>query len=759
MINDSKEDFMSAINIKAEEWRERAYEAYVTGFLTKTIKQSTTLSIPKNTSIETREHIFKESSATIAETAKKIVNNAFIDDQNTLHNVDVAYEIANPKNFSESVQKLLAEHIYNESKDKVTVLESQFDSGEFKNMSSEQLLNYIESSFESIKFDDRLDNAKNLKKQMNMLLSIEGDTILNSIKDSVNKQIEETEEKNAIIRDTVTQINEKREEIEKKINGDDSEDPNAENADEVKETAKEENEKTTEGWYNKAVKKNKKYTKKDLYNVYDMSVDVDLSSEALANTFDETSFSREAANQILQEFQELDGIKTESIPEDDDDVLSLSGIEETESDDGDSEAESSENTYYNDDGEEIEVDHDKFRYNPEDHKAKELKDDDEEDDNDDDDDYDYSSDDDFGDFDDDESEESLAKDFMPLSFEKLHHRTIKLKPSLYAYLAFKKDGGKLFFNEVGRRGAEMLSLLSKEDSVADNIDKDKINKEIEDRLDTVNDIKEKTDNLMNDLGILGILSGNLQRSDSPTQNATNSLFNPKILTPKDSPKISKEDLHEHELASILKIGMSISDVKSDIANGVDISGNKAQLGYLTELLNEKMFNLEPNEKMEMESRVKALQSIECVIPIKETINMKVFASKSANTDKMDDKVTINSLKDIEAYGFSYDDEISKIKAEVTKNYKEKFNGKDKVINFDIDRLVEFVVDEVDTTKIDTNMFESILTKIVSNVDVSNSSEGLIVLNKARALTTSFVTADKLGFLSRDELRNIKSTLL
>lgn len=776
MINDSKEDFSTAINIKADEWRNRSYEEHMVGFLTKTIKQSTTLNIPENVDLGTKETIFKESSATINETAKRIINNALIDEHNTMHDVNVAHEIVNPNSFSESVQKLLAEHIFNEAKDRVDVLEAQFDSGQFNNLSIENTMNYIDHAFESMLFDPQFNNGKELQRQLGVLLSLEGKAVTDSIKNSVMNLITETEAKNSVVRDAVTQINEKREEIEKKINGD-SVDPNAESDADVGEAVKEVEEKedggeqTTEGFYGRALKRNKRYKKSDLYKKYDMSVDVDLSHEGLSRAFDDNSFSREAAEQILQEFQELDGIDTDAIG-DSDDVLSLSDNKDDEPlandsiEENNGDIESQENTYTDDDGKEIEVDTDKFHYDENKFKAKEPKkdeyDDDEDDDKDDDDD-DWNSgddDDDWGsDWDDEESEESFAKDFMPLSFEKLHHRTVTPTNKFAVYLAFTKDGGELFFNEVRRRATEMYGLLSKEDSVAENIDKDTINKEIEDKVEKVEKIKEDTEKLMNDFGILGILSGTFQRSDSPVHNATMSLFKPSLLTPKESKDISREELHEHELVDILKIGMSITEVKSDIAKGLDIRGNKSKLGYLEELLNEKMFNLEVGEKMEIESKIKALQSIESVIPIEEAISMKVFASKNTSTDTNDDRITISSLKDIDAYGYSFDNEIAKIKKEVEKNYKEKFEGKHTVVNFDIMKLVDFVVDEIDTTKLDTNLFESIVSKIVDKVDVTNSTEGLVVLNKARALTTSFVAADKLGMLSRDELMNIRSSMM
>ena len=74
-------------------------------------------------------------------------------------------------------------------------------------------------------------------------------------------------------------------------------------------------------------------------------------------------------------------------------------------------------------------------------------------------------------------------------------------------------------------------------------------------------------------------------------------------------------------------------------------------------------------------------------------------------------------------------------------------------------MVDFVVDEKDTTKLNSNLFEKVLAKCTGNIDISNSSEALLVLNKARTLTTAFVTADKLGMFSKEELNNVKNMLI
>ena len=97
MINENLHNFMSAVKMKADEWKEKSFEECITGFLKKTIKQSTTLNIPENTSLDTKTNVINESTATIDAAAKKIVNNAFIDDHSSMHNIDFAKEIVNPK--------------------------------------------------------------------------------------------------------------------------------------------------------------------------------------------------------------------------------------------------------------------------------------------------------------------------------------------------------------------------------------------------------------------------------------------------------------------------------------------------------------------------------------------------------------------------------------------------------------------------------------------------------------------------------------
>ena len=751
MINDNLQDFLSAVKMKSDDWKNKSFEECMDGFLKKTVKQSTVLNIPENTPIDTKKNVINEATSTLTAAAKKIVNNAFIDENSSLHNIDFASEIVNPKNICESVQKLLAEHIINEVTDKTEVLKAEFECGKFKGSTSEEVLKYIESSFESVSFDSRFENGKNLTAHMNLLLSTEGESLVDSIKKDVATLVTETEAKNSVIREAVSEINDTKSKIEEQINGEadpdvgssdekkvgedgdmSEHDVNNESSDELESMDKlggDSVAKGTEGWYNIATKKVKKgfaLSKESLYTIIDTTPNLDLSNEALATTFDDTSFSRESAEEILSQFRELDdGIDSKEVPENEN-TMSTSDAEIESSNEGEA---SSESDYLDDDDKEIEINNDAFKYD----ESNEIKPD-------------------------VLSEESMAKDFMPLSFKKFCGRSITASNKLAAFLAMSPDAGNQFFTSVSARSAEMYNMLSREDAVCDTISNDDINKKIETELNEVQTIKEKTETIIDKMGILGIMEGNYQRTAAPVQNAVNSLFKPEIIKHPDTPNVSTEELHEHELAEILKISLKITDIKSDIAKGIDIIGNKERLGYLEELLNEKVFTLEPGEKLDVEEKINALQSIESIVPIQDLVNIQAFVSKSAGTDK-NERVTLNSLKDIDAYGFSYLDEIEKIKADVQKKYKEQFGTKHKAINFDVDKLVEFVVDEQDTTKLDSNLFEKILAKCTENIDITNSSEGLIVLNKARALTTAFVAADKLGMISKDEMKNIKRMLV
>ena len=166
--------------------------------------------------------------------------------------------------------------------------------------------------------------------------------------------------------------------------------------------------------------------------------------------------------------------------------------------------------------------------------------------------------------------------------------------------------------------------------------------------------------------------------------------------------------------------------------------------------------IKPEDVSKVEEKVKTLFSLECMIPIEEVANIQAFVSKSNPTDEKP-KILLDTLKDIDGYGFSFVDEISKIKSTIKNKFK---NNSDKAANgnpmvnfdFDTDKLVDLVVEQQDTTKIDANMFEQVLSKLCENKSITSSTEALILRNKAKAIATSYITAEKLGFLREEDIQ-------
>ena len=754
MVNDNKEEFMMAAVNAAKEWRTRAFEACVETFTKKCVTEAMTVKMPKDADFDTQDRIKKNASHEIAQVTSKMVNNAILDDSNELYNVELAHDIKNPDDIGKSIQKLLADHIYDEAKDRCTTLSAKFDAGMVNNLTAVEAVDMINGSFESLNFDSRYGHGEDLKKRLDLILSSEGAELIASIKADVSNLVTQTEAKNSIIREAVSEINDKKAKIEKEINGEadpvtggTSEDKKVNNRDsfggkneddpqdmQEAEVAANEAEQNMEGWYQRAVKHNQKhiYSKEDFYVMTDFAGKIDTSTEALNTAFDDGVMSKEEAENIMKQFRQVDdGIDIDNIDANEN-TLSVGDNEpETPAGETSPETDSAEKEYVDDDGQVVTFDAEKFNYDTE-ITAEPL------------------------------SEESMAKDFLPLSPRKFWNRNVKPNINKFAaYLALTKDNGNVFFNSVRNRGTEMMGLCSREDTICDTVSNDEINKKVDETLGICKDVETKTKDLLENMGISGILADQYQRTDSPIQNAVNSLFNPTIIGTNDKAQLSKEELHEHELAEIFKLCLKVADLKSDIANDVAVMGATDELGYIEELLNEKMFAIEdPLEKAEVENRVKALQSIECMVPVQEVVNLKVFLSSENPNADPSNKIVLDTLKDVESYGISYDHLVEEIKADMHKKFDEEMKGKYKTFNLNIDELVNFVLDETDTTKIDASIYERILGKLSENVDhYSNSTEAMIVGNKARAITTAVVTFDKLGFFSEKEFSKFRSSLM
>jgi len=743
MVNDNKNDFMSVVDNASKEYKKRSYESCMEGFMSSMIKDAVTIDAPKNVELgtDTKEAILNEVTKTIKDSAKEFVNNAVNEETGALYNVNVAHEIVNPKNLTESIMQLVAAHIYNEADDRAKMLEADFDAGKINNMSFEDAAKYVDTIYEPL-FIKQLDNGKNLKKGLEVLMSTEGAELVDDIKDTVSKLVLETEAKNSVIREAVSEINETKAEIEKKINGETDEEKEAkENGDNSSNDTSSDDTSTddadmgdaaqaTEGLLIKAMKrgkKNKMLSCEDLFSMRDIGGTSIQSGEDWSTNYDPTSFSREAAEDILDQFRELDdGIDPNTVNDDEAYSVSSDNGESCIDNQGSSTAESTENDYEDDNGNVIE----EFQSSYDNEITPDPI----------------------------PSLEAMVQNIIPMNLKKIGTHAFEPSSKLTAYLALQKDNGKMFFDTMRTRASHAFEMLNKtEGDVIEGMAKSDIDKQLTDTCEKINATEEGVNKLLEDMGIAGILDNKFQRTGNPVENAVNSLFNPELIKPMTKDMASKEELHEHELADIFKLALKISDVKSEIADRSDVIGNKEQLGYLNELLNEKVVNLEPNEKFEVENKIEALQSIESQISLSDLMDMQVFCSEKDGNDNQ--RVTLTSLKDIDAYGYSFFEEAEKIKKEVRSNWNEKLRNSGIKYNFDTDKLVELILEEEDTTKIDSNIFEKVMSKLAADKTIENSSEALLIRNKAKAISTAYITADKLGFLSKEDIADIRNYVM
>ena len=462
---------------------------------------------------------------------------------------------------------------------------------------------------------------------------------------------------------------------------------------------------------------------------------------------DKNTLSREAAENILDQFRELeDGIGESAIDSMGDDAFSVS---DNNTDDGtgigDASANSAESDYL-DDNSDIEVNTDAFNY--QEIKPASL---DEADNN-----VDMSE----------ISEESIAKDIFPLNLNKASQARVKISKRLPVFLACQKDRGVEFFNQTLTRHNILLDMMSKSTESATNLPIEEVGNELKKKLDLCTNVKKDTEILVENMGILGILDGQYQRTDSHIDNAVASLFNANVLDPmgKDAAgnklSVSTESLYEHDLADIFKLAIKKADITMELAGGkgININSAKDELGYIDELLNEKIYSIvKLEDKDSMNEKIQALYSIECVCPMQEIANIQAFVSHTDGALERP-RITLDSFKDIDGYGYSYVDEIQKIKSDVKKKFDQVKDDKTN-FNIDTDKIVEMVAEQMDTTKIDANLFEKTLSKLCENKTIETSTEALILRNKAKAIVTGYIMAEKLGYLRDSDIRALNNYVM
>ena len=769
----SKADFLKMVHGVAESYRIRAFNTSMEGFMQSMIADSTVIDIPTKIEPEDKDKIIQSVRNVIENSSKIFGNDAVRDDQDKLYDVKIAKEIVNPKDLTETVQQTLSEHIYNEAEDRVKVLEAQFDAGKFHNQSIEDVNRTVFKFFDRT-FDHRLDNHEKLKQSLRTILSIEGTDFVKSVKDDVAQMVDETEAKNAVIRDAVAAIAKQKAEIEEEVNGEaetvnvgDNEGPGSGDDASTDEPAKDgdtlsepgesggeekpeesgeldtpeepvENEsvpdvedttesgESQESWNNRY-----EYSSEDFIQVYKTKerFAFDKSEEHL--NFDKDAFSREAAEAILDEFRELDdGIDTDSIDDNDDDVLSTAEDNQEGENAGGEDAESTE--YFDNDYNPIVINEEVFEH-------KEIAP------------VEYEDEDAL-------SNEAFARKTLPLNLKSVAENDVHMDGKFVALMALRGAESQGYFDQVRYRATEVLNILSRESDLAfiDHIPKSDIEQRVDQTLQMTNDIQADVAKMVDNLGILGILDGDYSRTNDAISNAIKSAINPKVCKPLQKEEVNKvgisqeelkNNMYEYELKQIFDISLKASEVKNAIADGINVSYNTEKLGSLNELLNEKLYSLsKPGDREVVEKSIQALESIDTFLPLDELVNIQAFVFKDAPKR---DRIKIEHLKEIDAYGYSYVSVVDSIKSDIRKKYSHLFEGKGVDYNFLIDDLVQDVVDEKDTTKLNSNIFERVVSKLIENKEVQNSTEGLIIRNVAKTITTAHVTADKLGLLRKE----------
>ena len=737
MINNNKQEFMNTVSMKADDFKKRSFEACMQSFLKSVITKSTVVDVSDQLDLNDKTKMVDVVTSTIKNVSKEIIENSSLKDEtNALYDVNIAGEIENPQTLAEKAAKNISEAVKSEADDRKDILSAKFDCGEFKTLSPEQVLEKVDESFESVTFSKS--NSKNLSQKMKMLLSIEGQDLVESIKSDVLNVVNETEAKNTIVREAIGEINKRKDQIEDEINGDESKDTDNEESqqDNNDTSSDEQNDKDMEQNSSEALNRCRRaFKSKPVITINDLVFNTSSNTNSVEglnidSEYDKLSFSREEAETILDEFRESeDGIDTDNV-ENSENTLSVSNNNENDSfllDDNDKTTKSSENEYTNDEGEVIEVNNAAFNYGTEENPEISP---------------------------DEISEEALAKLILPLSINKFRNNTPLInEKNLTCFLAAKEDHGEEFFRCIDGRVKMFVNIMSNE-NIADD---DPINDKLKNVIDTNNNIKTNVETLVNDLGILGILDGKYQRTDSICDNAVKSVINDAIVS-KESLNDLKNDKDSmiSKYADIFKLAITIDDITKEISNNIDVYGNREKLGDIEELLNEKMMEVEdPADRVDIESKIKSLQSIESIVPFEDIINMQVFVS---NSNEKPDKVSVNSFKDIDAYGYCYCDEVADIEKKISDKYSD-FIKNNNIINVNVHELVNYVAEEKDTTKLNSNFYENIISKLVENKTINNSTEALIYRNKAKAMVTGFIAADKLGFLGENDVQKVMNDAL
>lgn len=321
------------------------------------------------------------------------------------------------------------------------------------------------------------------------------------------------------------------------------------------------------------------------------------------------------------------------------------------------------------------------------------------------------------------SEESFCKLVAPKSLNKfIKSPTINPK-KLAQYVLTKEDFGNEFVSNIVSRMNYIRGLAVEEglESFAGSGEVDPIYMKLHEMDKTLEVTRELRDNASFDLQNIGFVKLDELNADEPFGQTVVDVLNGK-----------RDESVESQMVSA---AFRKNDINREIRAGRDLSRNLDKLGSVEEFMNETLDSLPASERNILESRLKSIQSLES------SIDFSLIVDTAKIKSSMEKKII---AKDKEAFEMSgiWTDNTAMYKDVLSKLQQDKV-VKDAAVNVDLDYVLKCALNGDNPCN---SVFERILSKLRSAEGYGNLKEGQ-QYNVGKTILTTFVAANKLGFLS------------
>lgn len=321
------------------------------------------------------------------------------------------------------------------------------------------------------------------------------------------------------------------------------------------------------------------------------------------------------------------------------------------------------------------------------------------------------------------SEEDFCKLIAPKSLNKfINSPTINPK-KLAQYVLTKEDFGNEFVSNIVSRMNYIRGLAVEEglESFSGTGEVDPIYIKLHDITKSLDVTREIRDNATFDLQNIGFVKLDELNADEPFGQVVVDVLNGKRADSVESQMVYS--------------AFRKNEINREIRAGRDLSRNLDKLGSVEEFMNETLDSLPASERNILESRLKSIQSLES------SIDFSLIVDTAKIKSSMEKKII---AKDKEAF------EMSGIWTDNTEMYKDVLSKlqqdkvvKDAAVNVDLDYVLKCALNGDNPCN---SVFERILSKLRSAEGYGNLKEGQ-QYNVGKTILTTFVAANKLGFLS------------